>query len=48
MLAYGTMVHVAQAAAEESGVDAEMIDLRTLMPLDIDAIAARSRRPAAA
>jgi 2-oxoisovalerate dehydrogenase E1 component beta subunit len=38
VLAYGTMVHVAEAAAEETGVDAEIIDLRTLVPLDIDAI----------
>jgi 2-oxoisovalerate dehydrogenase E1 component beta subunit len=40
VLAYGTMVHVALAAAEESGVDAEVIDLRTLVPVDIDAIVA--------
>ena len=40
VLAYGTMVHVAEAAAEESGVDAEVIDLRSLIPLDIDAIVA--------
>ncbi len=32
------MVHVATAAAENSGIDAEVIDLRTLVPLDIDAI----------
>ncbi|MBZ9772173.1 alpha-ketoacid dehydrogenase subunit beta [Mesorhizobium sp. CO1-1-8] len=38
ILTYGTMVHVAQAAAEETGVDAEVIDLRTLLPLDLDAI----------
>jgi 2-oxoisovalerate dehydrogenase E1 component beta subunit len=38
VLAYGTMVHVALAAAAESGVDAEVIDLRTLVPVDIDAI----------
>jgi 2-oxoisovalerate dehydrogenase E1 component beta subunit len=38
VLAYGTMVHVAVAAAEESGIDAEIIDLRTLLPLDIDTI----------
>jgi 2-oxoisovalerate dehydrogenase E1 component beta subunit len=38
VLAYGTMVHVAEAAAEETGVNAEIIDLRTLVPLDIDAI----------
>lgn len=40
VLAYGTMVHVALAAAQETGVDAEVIDLRTLRPLDADAIAA--------
>lgn len=38
VLAYGTMVHVAEAAVEEAGVDAEIIDLRTLVPLDTDAI----------
>jgi 2-oxoisovalerate dehydrogenase E1 component beta subunit len=40
VLAYGTMVHVALAAAAETGVDAEVIDLRTLTPVDIDAIVA--------
>jgi 2-oxoisovalerate dehydrogenase E1 component beta subunit len=38
VLAYGTMVHVAEAAAEETGVDAEILDLRSLVPLDVDAI----------
>jgi len=38
ILAYGTMVHVALAAAEDSGIDAEVIDLRTLLPVDIDTI----------
>ncbi len=38
VLAYGAMVHVSLAAAEQSGVDAEIIDLRTLWPVDIDAI----------
>ena len=38
MLAYGTMVHVALAAVEETGIDAEVIDLRSLRPVDIDAI----------
>src|SRR6516162_10292991 len=36
VLAYGTMVHVALAAAEEAGADAEIIDLRTLLPIDIE------------
>jgi 2-oxoisovalerate dehydrogenase E1 component beta subunit len=40
VIAYGTMVHVALAAAEETGVDAEILDLRTLWPVDIDAITA--------
>ncbi|MGH6806171.1 MAG: alpha-ketoacid dehydrogenase subunit beta [Ensifer adhaerens] len=38
VVAYGTMVHVALAAAEETGIDAEVIDLRSLLPLDLDAI----------
>ena len=38
VIAYGTMVHVALAAAEETGVDAEVIDLRSLLPLDLDTI----------
>ena len=40
ILTYGTMVHVAEAVAEETGIDAEVIDLRTLVPLDLDAITA--------
>lgn len=40
VLAYGTMVHVCAAAAEEGGIDAEVIDLRTLLPIDIDTIVA--------
>jgi 2-oxoisovalerate dehydrogenase E1 component beta subunit len=39
LIAYGTMVHVAKAAAEDSGIDAEVIDIRTIVPLDIDTIA---------
>ncbi len=38
LLAYGTMVHVAVAAAVESGIDAEVIDLRTIVPLDVETI----------
>ena len=38
VLAYGTMVHVAEAVCREKGVDAEILDLRTLVPLDIEAI----------
>ncbi len=38
ILAYGTMVHVALAAVEDNQLDAEVIDLRTLVPLDIETI----------
>lgn len=44
VLAYGTMVHVAAAVVAEKGVDAEIIDLRTLVPLDIAAIEASVRK----
>jgi 2-oxoisovalerate dehydrogenase E1 component beta subunit len=40
MLVYGTMVYVGQAAAQETGIDAEIIDLRTLWPLDLPTIVA--------
>jgi 2-oxoisovalerate dehydrogenase E1 component subunit beta len=40
VLAYGTMVHVALAAAEETGIDVEVVDLRTLVPVDIETITA--------
>ena len=38
VLTYGTTVFVAETAAAETGIDAEVIDLRTLMPYDLDAI----------
>lgn len=38
ILAYGTMVWVSLAAAEAAGVDAEVIDLRTIVPVDIETI----------
>jgi 2-oxoisovalerate dehydrogenase E1 component subunit beta len=38
VLAYGTMVHVALASAAEAGIDAEIVDLRTLVPVDIETI----------
>ena len=38
VLTYGTHVHVAEAAAAEYEIDAEIIDLRTLVPLDLDTI----------
>jgi 2-oxoisovalerate dehydrogenase E1 component beta subunit len=40
VLAYGTMVHVALSAAVDTGIDAEVIDLRSLRPVDIDTIVA--------
>ncbi len=39
ILAYGTMVHVAKESARLANVDAEVIDLRTLIPYDIKTIA---------
>jgi 2-oxoisovalerate dehydrogenase E1 component beta subunit len=44
VLAYGTMVYVAEAAVEETGIDAEIIDLRTLLPLDLDTIVASVKK----
>jgi len=44
VLAYGTMVYVAQSAAAETGIDAEIIDLRTLIPLDMETIATSVRK----
>ena len=38
ILAYGTMVHVAAALIADKGIDAELIDLRTLVPIDIETI----------
>ncbi|HWQ13483.1 MAG TPA: alpha-ketoacid dehydrogenase subunit beta [Roseiflexaceae bacterium] len=47
VFAYGLMLHHALAAAEElaaEGVDAEVVDLRTLRPLDAEAILASVRK----
>ncbi len=44
VLAYGTMVHVAMTAAAETGVDAEVIDLRTILPLDFETIEASVKK----
>ena len=38
VLCYGTMVHVVLATIRELGIDAEVIDLRTIVPLDIETI----------
>ena len=44
VLAYGTMVFVSEAAARESGIDAEIIDLRSIWPLDLPAIVASVKK----
>lgn len=38
IVAYGTMVYVAEAAAQSLGLDAEIIDLRSIVPLDVDTV----------
>ena len=38
ILCYGTMVHVVLATVREMGIDAEVIDLRSIVPLDIETI----------
>ncbi len=38
VLCYGAMVHVSMAAAERSGVDAEIVDIRSMAPLDVETI----------
>jgi 2-oxoisovalerate dehydrogenase E1 component beta subunit len=40
VISWGTMVPVALAAIEETEIDAELIDLRTLLPLDLATIVA--------
>ncbi|APZ51163.1 alpha-ketoacid dehydrogenase subunit beta [Salipiger abyssi] len=44
VLAYGTMVFVAEAAAKATGIDAEIVDLRSLLPLDLETIEASVRK----
>jgi 2-oxoisovalerate dehydrogenase E1 component beta subunit len=44
ILGYGTMVHVGVAAAQESGIDAEVIDLRSIVPLDLETIVQSVRK----
>jgi 2-oxoisovalerate dehydrogenase E1 component beta subunit len=44
IVTYGTMVHVCTAAAEELGLDAEIVDVRSMVPLDIDTIASSVSR----
>jgi 2-oxoisovalerate dehydrogenase E1 component beta subunit len=44
VIAYGSSVHLALQAAGELGEDIEVLDLRTLCPLDSEAILASARR----
>ena len=44
IVAYGTMVHVALATIAAEGIDAEVIDLRTILPIDIETIEASVRK----
>ncbi len=44
VLTYGTTVYVAVTAAEETGIDAEVIDLRSLWPLDLGTIVASVKK----
>jgi pyruvate dehydrogenase E1 component beta subunit len=47
IFAYGAMLHVALEAAEsasKSGVESEVVDLRTLVPLDIETVIASVQR----
>jgi 2-oxoisovalerate dehydrogenase E1 component beta subunit len=44
VLTYGTMVWVSGAAANETGIDAEIIDLRSIWPLDLDTIVASVKK----
>ena len=39
VITYGTLVHVAMAAVRETGVDCEVIDVRTMAPLDVQTLA---------
>lgn len=38
LICWGAMTRVVERAIEETGVDVEVIDLRTLLPLDIDTV----------
>jgi len=44
IITYGTMVFVAEAAAATLGLDAEIIDLRSLVPLDVDTLCSSVRK----
>jgi hypothetical protein len=38
VITYGTMVWVSEAAANETGIDAEIIDLRSIWPMDLETV----------
>ena len=44
VIAWGTMVHVAEEAIRQSGVDAELIDLQTLVPWDRETVVESVRK----
>jgi 2-oxoisovalerate dehydrogenase E1 component beta subunit len=44
VIAYGSSVHLALTAADELGEDIEVLDLRSLCPLDRDAILASAHK----
>jgi 2-oxoisovalerate dehydrogenase E1 component beta subunit len=47
LITYGAMVHVGLEAAgqlEREGIDMEIVDLRSLLPLDVEAILASARK----
>jgi 2-oxoisovalerate dehydrogenase E1 component beta subunit len=44
IVTYGTMVHVCTAAAASLNVDAEIIDIRSIVPLDAETIVASVKK----
>lgn len=44
ILAYGTMVWVAEAVVKDLGISADILDLRSLLPLDMNAIEASVKK----
>lgn len=44
IITYGNMVHVAKSAIHSSGINAELIDIRSLVPLDIATIEASVKK----
>jgi 2-oxoisovalerate dehydrogenase E1 component beta subunit len=44
VLTYGTLVHVCEAAVRRAQIDAEIIDIRSMIPLDVDTICTSVKR----